>query len=130
MSGSWEEALSMKNSSPRLGALNFSDQDREEITRLKTLAGDEVVYEGDAPSSKHAAVLCSHEIAWFLVVDKEEGIGQYRLLIKGNDGGEPGLDVVQAMAFTFFGNKTYEIMPEPRSVSTVRVSSLFFPYPS
>ena len=119
----------MKNSSARLGALTLSEKDGEEVARLKVLAMDEVVYEGSAPASKHTAIVSSHEISWFLMVDREEGIGQYQLLIKGNDG-EPGLDVVQAMAALFFANKPYEIMPEPRSRSTVPIGSLFFPYSS
>jgi len=119
----------MKNSAARLGTLNFSDQDRNEITRLKAMAEEEIVNEGDTPSSKHEAVVCAYGIAWFLSVDSEEGIGQYQLLIKGNNG-EPPLDVVQAMAVPFFGNQPYEIMPEPKNASTVRVGSLFFPYPS
>jgi hypothetical protein len=110
-----------------LGGLKFSEKDDQEISRLKALAGNEVVYDGNAPSSRQTAILCSYEVAWFLVVDQEEGIGQYHLLIKGSDG-EPPLSVVQAMAAAFFGNKPYEIMPEPRSLSIVRVGSLFFPY--
>ncbi len=118
----------MRNSAARLGTLQFCKQDYEKIARLKTLADAEIVYEGERPSDNHYDVVCNIEIGWFLKVDKEEGVGQYQLLVKGIDG-EPGLDRVQAMAVTFFGNQTYEIMPEPNSVSTVRVSSLFFPYP-
>ena len=117
----------MKNSSARLGSLTFNDTDLGEVARLKGSVNNHIVYEGDVRSSKHEAVICSYQIAFFLIVDREEGIGQYQLLIKGNDG-EPGLDIVQAMAATFFGDKTYEIMPEPKDMSTVRVGSLFFPY--
>jgi hypothetical protein len=117
----------MKNSSARTGTLQFSERDNEEIARLKTVAEEDIVYEGKKPSEGHFAVVCGIEIAWILKVDREEETGQYQLLIKGTDG-EPGLDVVQAMAAVFFRNDAYEIMPEPKSLSTVRVSSLFFPY--
>ncbi len=117
----------MKNSVSRLGTLKLGEQDYEKISRLKSLADEEIVYEGEKPSDKHFAIVGGFEIAWFLKVDKEDGIGQYQLRVKGADG-EPGLDVVQAMAATFFGQQTYEIMPEPKSVSTVRISGLFFPF--
>ncbi len=125
---SYDGHLAMKNSSARTGTLQFSEQDDEKIARLKSLAEEAVVYEEEEPSKEHFSVVCGIEIAWFLKVDQKEGIGQYQLLIKGADG-EPSLDVVQAMAIVFFKNDTYEIMPEPKSASTVRVSGLFFPYP-
>ena len=117
----------MRNSSARLGTLQFSEQDSKTIARLREWADAEPVSEQESPSKNHHDVVCGIEIAWFLVADKEEEIGQYRLLIKGTDG-EPDLGLVQAMAVVFFGNQPYEIMPEPKSLSTVRVSGLFFSY--
>jgi len=95
---------------------------------LQALAKSEIVYEGQEPSQNHKTVFGLFEVAWFIKVDPEEETGQYQLLIKGPDG-EPGLDVVQAMAATFFPDTTYEIMPEPKNRSTVRVGGLFFYYP-
>jgi hypothetical protein len=116
----------MRNSSARLGTLQFSEQDSKTIARLRELADAEPVADGAPPSKNHHDIVCGIEIAWLMVIDQEDGIGQYRLLIKGTDG-EPDLGLVQAMAVVFFGNQPYEIMPEPKSLSTVRVSGLFFP---
>ncbi len=119
----------MRNAAAKLGTLVFTPEDIQKIAHLKSTAEAHPVGEEERlPEARHA-VVCGIEIAWFLMVDREDGIGQYRLFIRG-EGGQPDLDVVQAMAVPFFGTNPYEIMPYPKDRCVVRVSSLFFPYES
>ena len=118
----------MRNSSAKLGTLSFSPEDIQKIDHLKATVDDCPIGEDDPIPDDRRAVLCGIEIAWFLMADQEDGIGQYRLMIRG-DGAQPDLDVVQAMAVPFFATNPYEIMPYPKDRCVVRVSSLFFPIP-
>ena len=119
----------MRNAAAKLGTLAFTPEDLQKIENLKDTAEANPVGEGETLPESRCAVVCGYEIAWFLMVDREDGIGQYRLFIKGHDG-QPDLDVVQAMAVPFFGTNAYEIMPYPKDRFVIRVSSLFFPYES
>jgi hypothetical protein len=116
----------MRNSSAKLGTLAFTPEDLQKIEQLKATVDACPVPDGEPiPENRHA-VICGIEIAWFLMVDREDGIGQYRLRIRGS-GGQPDLDVVQAMAVPFFATNPYEIMPYPKDRCVIQVSSLFFP---
>jgi hypothetical protein len=117
----------MRNASAKLGTLAFTPEDDQKIANLKDTAEANPMGEDEPLPESRRAVVCGFEIAWFLMVDREDGIGQYRLFIKG-DGGQPDLSVVQAMAVPFFGTNPYEIMPYPKDRCVIRVSSLFFPY--
>ena len=119
----------MRNAAAKLGTLTFTPEDQQKISDLKETAEANPIGEEEPLPESRRAVVCGIEIAWFLMVDREDGIGQYRLFIKG-DGGQPDLDVVQAMAVPFFGTNPYEIMPYPKDRCVIRVSSLFFPYES
>jgi len=117
----------MRNAAAKLGTLVFTLEDHQKISQLQATATANPVGEEETLPDSRKAVVCGYEIAWFLMVDQEDGIGQYRLFIKGT-GGQPDLDVVQAMAVPFFGTNAYEIMPYPKDRCVIRVSSLFFPY--
>jgi hypothetical protein len=117
----------MRNASAKLGTLNFTPEDLQKIEDLKATADANPVGEGESLPESRRGVVCGIEIAWFLMVDREDGIGQYRLFIRG-ECGQPDLSVVQAMAVPFFATNPYEIMPYPKDPCVVRVSSLFFPY--
>ncbi|MBI3598377.1 MAG: hypothetical protein HY201_02835 [Nitrospirae bacterium] len=119
----------MRNAAAKLGTLAFTPEDHQKIEHLKGTAEANPVGEEETLPDSRRAVVCGIEIAWFLMVDREDGIGQYRLFIKG-DGCQPDLDVVQAMSVPFFGTNPYEIMPYPKDRCVIRVSSLFFPYES
>ena len=117
----------MRNAAAKLGTLHFTPEDQQKIANLKETAEANPAGEGEPFPEGRRAIVCGFEIAWFLMADLEDGIGQYRLFIRG-DGGQPDLDVVQAMAVPFFGTNAYEIMPYPKDRCVIRVSSLFFPY--
>lgn len=119
----------MRNAAAKLGTLTFTPEDQQKIAQLIETAAANPVPEGDPFPDERRAVVCGYDIVWLLMVDKEDGIGQYRLFIKGHEG-QPDLDVVQAMAVPFFSTNTYEIMPYPKDRFVIRVSSLFFPYES
>ena len=117
----------MRNAAAKLGTLSFTPEDQQKIEDLKDSAAANPVGEGVPFPEHRQAVVCGFKIAWFLMADREDGIGQYRLYIEGHDG-QPDLAVVQAMAVPFFGTNAYEIMPYPKDRFVIRVSSLFFPY--
>ncbi len=121
--------MSMRNATAKLGILAFTSEELQKIESLKETSEANPFGEEDAFPDARSAIVCGYKIAWFLMVDREDGIGQYRLFIEGHDG-QPGLDVVQAMAVPFFSTNPYEIMPYPKDRYVVRVSSLFFPYDS
>ena len=125
----------MKNSTARQGAIHLTPEERGKIASLKENADARICLEGvvgaihESPLLDcHRATLSGIDVAFILNVDPEEGIGQYQLHLTGRTG-QPGLDVVQAMAALFFGDKTYQIMPDERHPGRVRVMGLFFPYP-
>ncbi|MEK7286570.1 MAG: hypothetical protein AAB035_04650 [Nitrospirota bacterium] len=116
----------MRNATAKEGTLSFRPEDYETIERLKATADANPIGEDDPIPDDRRAVVCGVKIAWFLMADYEDGIGQYRLMIQGEDG-QPDLDVVQAMAVPFFATNPYEIMPYSKNRCVIRVGSLFFP---
>jgi len=117
----------MRNAAAKLGTLAFTPEDHQKIATLQETAEANPACEEDSFPEGRCAVVCGFKIAWFLLVDREDGIGQYRLFIEGHDA-QPDLDVVQAMAVPFFSTNPYEIMPYPKDRFVIRISSLFFPY--
>jgi hypothetical protein len=118
----------MKNSSARKGTLAFSEEDRQKIAALKEAAEREICQDGK-PLAVHRAAICGYDVAFIQNVDLEDGSAQYQLQIMAEEG-QPPLDVVQAMAVPFFGDKTYQIMPDERNPFRIKVTGLFFGYPA
>ncbi len=116
----------MKNSSARKGTLQFTPEEQQKITSLKKAAQTEICWDGGPPRDGHRATLCGIDVQFFLNVDKEDHCGQYQLHLSKKTGEQPGLDEVQAMAFTFFEGKDYQILPHERNSNRIRVLGLFF----
>ncbi|MBI3802528.1 MAG: hypothetical protein HY282_02045 [Nitrospirae bacterium] len=117
----------MKNSSARKGTLPFSPEDHQKIAALKRAAAATPCWDGGRPLDSHRARVCGIEIAFFLAADREDESGQYQLHITG-EGGQPALEIVQAMAVPFFGEQPYQILPDERHPGRIRVMGLFFDY--
>lgn len=116
----------MKNSSARTGTLQFTPEEHQKIAALKKAAQTDPCWDGAAPGDAHRATLCGIDVLFFLNVDKEDNCGQYQLHISKKTGEQPGLDEVQAMAFTFFEGKDYQLLPHERNSNRIRVLGLFF----
>jgi hypothetical protein len=116
----------MKNSSARKGTLQFTPEEQKKIASLKEAAKSEICWDGAPPSDSHRATLYGIDVLFFLNVDKEDRCGQYQLHLSKKTGEQPGLDEVQAMAFTFFEGKDYQLLPDERNANRIRVLGLFF----
>ncbi|MFY9268662.1 MAG: hypothetical protein WAO55_02810 [Candidatus Manganitrophaceae bacterium] len=118
----------MKNSSARKGTLLFTPEDLQKIASLKKNAASNPWYQDPTTLlDSHRAVISGIDIAFILSIDREEGSAQYQLHITGKEG-QPALEVVQAMAVPFFGDQPYQILPDERHPTRVRLMGLFFHY--
>jgi hypothetical protein len=116
----------MKNSSARLGAVKLGVQERQRIAEMKQAAERGPIQEGEAARKEHQETFSGVHASFVKVIDLDGGCAQFRLSLRREEG-QPALDEVQALAAAFFGDDSFQILPDPKSVKQVNVMGLFLP---
>ncbi|HET6370607.1 MAG TPA: hypothetical protein VFG95_05380 [Nitrospiria bacterium] len=116
----------MKNSSARQGSVKLTPEERQKVSFMKESARLIPILEGEPPKAEHQAIFSGIRTSFVQIVDPEGECAQYRLSL-GKEDGQPGLDEVQALAALFFGQESFQILPDPKNACRVNVFGLFLP---
>jgi len=116
----------MKNSSARQGAVRLSPEEHQLIAMMKRQAECSPVVEEDLPPKESQACFSGIYLSFARVIDPEGECLQDRLGL-WREGGQPGLDEVQALAALFFADQSFQIFPDPKDGRRVNVLGLFKP---
>jgi hypothetical protein len=116
----------MKNSSARQGSVKLTPEEQNRLAVMKAFAKASPILEGDFPRCEHETIICGIHITFVQTVDPEGECAQFRLSLWREEG-QPGLDEVQALATLFFGEESYQILPDPKEARRVNVFGLFLP---